>query len=184
MRSGWRAVVATGLAVAMAVALAGCGLVGSSSTLPTPAPTSTQSTALTSLSPTYPKKLTEDAAKTETVRLADAIQGLIAGPDIVNVDNTSKLVAATKSTGAYWGVLRVVTTSKGFDAIAQATAMEKLLVAAGWSERQTTAPTDSYAALLSSTHNGEVSLLLLRADASAAASPVVLIQLESPDLPK
>lgn len=184
MGSRGRSAGVAALAITATIALGGCGLVGSSSSTATPAPQSSLSSALKPLTPNYPTKLTEAAAKTETVRLAGAIQGLIQGVDIVNVDNTSKLVAATKSAGAYWGVLRVVTTTDGFDAITQATAMEKLLASAGWVERQTSPASDSYAALMSSTDAGGVSLLLLRADTTPKAPPVVSIQLESPDLPK
>jgi hypothetical protein len=178
-------VIATVLAAS--IGLGGCTTASSSSaphaTTPTTAPT--KASALGALLPTYPTNLTAAVAKTNTVATANAIEDLIAKSDIVNVDDGSQPVAATKTTGAYYGVLRAITVSQGFDVATQGEAMEKLLVAAGWTERQTSNKSGVYSVLLSTaTSVGTPSLLLLKADSTVAASPVISIQLISPDLPK
>ena len=173
--------VGVAAALAGALALGGCSLVGSSSNTP---PANTVSSALSALVPTYPAKLTAATAKSETVRTADAIQALVATSDVVHVDNHDELVPATKSTGAYYGVERAISTTTGFDVIAQAQAMEKLLVQAGWIERDTSTNTTGYTVALSTYTNAGASVLQLEADETAGAAPVIAIVIESPDLPK
>ena len=168
-------------ALAVVFGLAGCSLVGSS---PKPAATSTAPSALASLVPTYPAKLTTATAKSGSVAAADAIQALIATSEIVHVDDQSKLVAATTSTGAFYGVERAVTTQTGFDTIDQGVAMEKLLVEAGWIERAENTSTSAYSVQLTTYTSAGVAALLIQADATPGAPPVILIELESPDLPK
>ena len=175
------ALPAVALALTIGLALGGCGLVGSS---PKPQPTSTTSSALDSLVPRYPATLTAAIAKKNTVRTADAIQGLIATPTIVHVDDQSKLVAATTSTGAFYGVERAITTTTGFDVILQAQAMEKLLVEAGWVSRNSTSSTAGYSVALTTVSTAGASVLLLQADETPGSPPAILIELESPDLPK
>jgi hypothetical protein len=171
------------IALAAILALAGCTGSHKTTTVSTPKPTA--ATALGALEPVFPAKLTPTTAKSETVRVADAIQGLIAKTDIVYVDDHSQLVAATKSTPSYYGVLRTVNVSPSLDPIEQATAMSKLLVAAGWIERKNQSATGSYLDALSSDPDGNKSwFVLLGADSTAAKQPVVTIQLASPDLPK
>ena len=174
-------VVGAAVAVAAALALGGCSLVGSSAN---PQPTSTVPAVLGALVPTYPAKLTPATAKKETVSAADAIQGLIASTDVVHVDNHEELVAATKSTGSYYGVERAISTSAGFDVITQAQAMEKLLVQAGWIERDTSTSTAGYTVALSTYTNAGAAALQLEADETPGSAPVIAIVLESPDLPK
>jgi hypothetical protein len=176
-----RPAIATVVGVALALAVSGCGLVGTS---PTPAPTSTLSTALDALVPSYPADYTAAVAKTNTVRAANAIQALIASTDIVHVDDRSTLVAATSTTGSYYGVERAITVTKGFDLILQAQAMEKLLVQAGWISRQTSTTTAGYSVALSTVTSDGPAVLLLQADETPGVSPAILIELESPDLPK
>jgi hypothetical protein len=176
-----RRAAALAVLLAASLALAGCTSGAPASSAPTTAPT--KASALSPLLPSYPKKLTASEAKTETVRTADAVQALVAKTSIVNVDDKSQAVAKTKTAGAYYGVLRAITTSKGFDVETQGTAMDKLLVAAGWTQRQTTDKKGVYAALLSSDSAAGTSLILLKADSTVAASPVITIQLVSPDLP-
>jgi hypothetical protein len=173
------ALAAVGLAVALT--LSGCTLVGSS---PKPEPTKTSASALSALVPTYPAKLTAAAAKTGTVQAADAVQALIASTEIVHVDDQSKLVAATSSTGSFYGVERAVTTTKGLDVILRAQAMEKLLVQAGWVSRQTSTNTGGYSVALSTATAAGTSVLFLQADETPGAAQAILIELESPDLPK
>ena len=168
--------------LSVAVALAGCTASGSGASTPKPTAKSSVSSALRPLVPTYPKKLTNATAKKGTVAAADAIQALIASSDIVTVDNQSKLVPATKKDGAYYGVARGVATVSGFDPIAQAEAMEKLLVAAGWTERDAKATTARYSAVLTVDTAAGVSVLGLQALAKATNTPAtVLISIESPD---
>jgi hypothetical protein len=177
-----RRVLAVAGILAIAGSLGGCSLVGSS----TPQPTSPSSkpSPLSDLVPAYPKDLTAATAKTVTVRTANAVQGLIAKTDIVTVDDKSELVAATAKAGSFYGVARGVATSSGFDPIAQATAMEKLLVLAGWTAREAKTTTARYAAVLTTATPGGVSVLELQAVARSTNTPaVVLISIESPDLP-
>jgi len=146
-------------ALAVVFGLAGCSLVGSS---PKPAATSTAPSALASLVPTYPAKLTTATAKSGSVAAADAIQALIATSEIVHVDDQST----------------------GFDTIDQGVAMEKLLVEAGWIERAENTSTSAYSVQLTTYTSAGVAALLIQADATPGAPPVILIELESPDLPK
>ena len=175
-----RPVVLAGVLL-LSLSLGGCSLVGSS---PKPAASSSAPSALAALVPTYPVKLTPATAKSGSVAAADAIQGLIASSEIIHVDDHSKLVAATKSTGAFYGVERAVTATKGFDTIDQGDAMEKLLVQAGWIERAQNTSTSAYTVQLTTYTSAGVSALLIEADATPGAPPVILIELESPDLPK
>jgi hypothetical protein len=172
---------ALALLIAVPVVLAGCSLVGSSAN---PAATSSVPSALDALVPSYPAKLTTATAKSGSVKAADAIQGLIASNEIVHVDDQSKFVAATKSAGPFYGVERAVTTKTGFDTIDQADAMEKLLVEAGWIERAQNTSTTSYTVELTTFTSAGVSALLIEADATPGVAPIILIELESPDLPK
>lgn len=180
-----RTATAAALSIVVSLTLAGgiggCSLVGSSAQ---PTPTNTLSSALDPLVPAYPAKLTATIAKKNTVRAADAIQALIASTEIVHVDDQSKLVVATASTGAFYGVERAVTVTKGFDVILQAQAMEKLLVQAGWVSRQTNTSTAGYSVALSVKTAAGTAALFLHGDETPGASPAILIELASPDLPK
>lgn len=170
----------------LALALAGCTS-GTPNPKATPTPTSTvsTSTALTALAPAYPATLTPADAKSITVKTADAIQALIATTDVANVDDDSRLVAATKTSGSYYGVARAIANVKGFDAIAQAEAMEKLLVLSGWKQRESKTTTARYSTVLTrDTVAGESVLGLQASAATKTDPPIVLFTLESPDLPK
>lgn len=166
--------------VAVCLALAGC-----TSGAPATKATSGASSALTTLQPDVPKTLTAANAKTSTVNLANEIDKLIASTDVVYVDDHSKLVAATKSTASYYGVLRTITVSTGLDPLQQAEAMEKLLVEAGWKEDQTSTVKGKYIAAMSSNAAAPARswFLLLGGDSTVAKQPVVTVQLASPDLP-
>jgi hypothetical protein len=166
----------------VAVALGGCSLVGSSA--PAPRATNTLSSALDALVPTYPSKLTAAKARSETVRTADAIQALISSSEILHVDDKSRAVAATSSTGPFYGVERAITTTKGLDVVEQAQAMEKLLVQAGWIERNTNSSTASYTVAMSTYTSAGASVLLLEADETPGSPAAIVLELESPDLPK
>ena len=168
------------LALALSALLAGCGLVGSGATT-----TSSHSptNALDPLKPVFPTKLTAATAKTETIRIADQIQDLVAGRDIVFVDRHEKLIAATKTAGSYYGVLRTVNVSGSLDPLAQAQAMAKLLETAGWIEREHADDKGKYLVALSSSSDGAKAWFLLLGGDGGDKKPVVTIQLASPDLP-
>jgi hypothetical protein len=168
-------------ALAVVGMLSGCTLVGSSAN---PQPANTLSSALDALVPTYPAKLTAAKAKTGTVKAADAIQALIASTDVLHVDDTSRAVAATKTTGAFYGVERAITTAKGLDVIEQGQAMEKLLVQAGWIERNMSTSTASFTVAMSTYTNAGASVLLLEADQTPGTPPAIVLEIESPDLAK
>ena len=172
-------------AIVAALALGGC-----TSATPAPNPTGapvpapTRTTALNALLPTYPAKLTAATAKSTTVSIVDSIQGLIAKQDMVFVDDHAQFVAATSKTGSYYGVLRTISVAKSLDPLAQAEAMEKLLAAAGWIERDTATDKGKFLAAMSSSSTGAKAwFLLLGGDSTNAKSPVVTVQVASPDLP-
>ncbi len=62
--------------------------------------------------------------------------------------------------------------------------MEKLLVQAGWIERETSTNTTGYTVALSTYTDAGASVLLLEADETAGAPPAIPSSIESPDLPK
>jgi hypothetical protein len=170
---------------AVAIVAVGLALAGCTSGTPTTKVTSSASSALDSLLPAVPSAITAATAKTATVNLANSIDALIASSDVVYVDNHSELVAATKTDASYYGVLRTITVSASLDPLQQAEAMEKLLVAAGWTKDQTTTDKGKYLAALSSDPAAPQRswFLLLGGDSTVAKQPVVTVQLASPDLP-
>lgn len=181
MRKRFPAVAATALLAVLA--LAGCTS-GASDTKPVPTVRPSTQSALSDLVPVYPAHFTAATAKKETVRVADAIQGLIATNDTVYVDDHSKLVAATKSSPSYYGVLRTVNVSKSLDPVQQAEAMSKILIAAGWVDRKNESATGTYVDQLTSLKSGAKTWLLqVSGDSSVATEPVVTIDILSPDLP-
>jgi hypothetical protein len=175
-----RAGHAVAVILAAVLLLSGCSSVHS-----TPKPTPVHaSSALSALLPVAPRTLTAATAKTETTKLADSIDSLIASTDIVYVDDHSQLISATKSAGSYYGILRTITVSTSLDPVQQATAMETLLVQAGWIKRDTTTATGRYLAAMSSSSDGSKAwFLLLGGDSTVAEQPVITVQLASPDLP-
>ena len=174
--------IAASVAVVVSLALAGC-----TSTAPaeTSTPKPTTSSALDSLQPTVPKKLTEASAKKATDDLAKQIDGLVASSDTVYIDSHEEIVPATSTAGATYAVIHTINVSPSLDPLEQAEAMEKLLVAAGWKLQDTTSGTGTYlAAMSSSTVPSRAWFLLLGADSTVKKQPVVTVQLASPDLPK
>jgi hypothetical protein len=174
------------LVVLPAILLGGCTLVGSSTPASTPTPSSSSpADALGELIPTFPASFTDATAEKETARVADAIQALIAKTDIVHVDDHSQMVAATDTSGRYYGVLRTITVATGLDPITQATAMGKLLETAGWIERQKANDTGSYLIAMSSDPDGAKSwFVILGGDSTDTKASVVTIQIASPDFPE
>lgn len=132
-----------------------------------------------------PANLTAASAKTATDNLAKQIDSLVAGSDIVFIDNHEKLIPATSSSGATYGVIRTINVSPKLDPIQQAEAMEKLLVVAGWKLEDHTSTKHTYlAAMSSSVDPSQAWFLLLGGDSTVAKQPVVTVQLASPDLPR
>jgi hypothetical protein len=168
------------LVAILASSLAGCDLVGHGAS---PTASHTPATALVPLLPSYPKTLTAANAKTETLRVADQIQDLIASTDIVFVDKHEQLVAKTKAAAGYYGVLRTINVSPSLDAVEQATAMAKLLETAGWIEKQVAPDTGQYLAALSSSSDPTKTWFLILGGDTTNKKPVITIQLASPDLP-
>ncbi|HEX4057869.1 MAG TPA: hypothetical protein VHX87_06085 [Galbitalea sp.] len=183
---GLRASVAASIAAAMLVvgALAGCAQAGATPPS-TPKPTSSIAGALDSLLPVVPKKLTAASAKKATDNLAKSIDALVAGSDIVYIDNHEKLIPATTSAAATYAVIRTINVSPSLDPLQQAEAMEKLLVAAGWKlEDHSSAKGKYLAAMSSSVDPSQAWFLLLGGDSTVPKQPVVTVQLASPDLPR
>jgi hypothetical protein len=176
---------AVAVVLATSIGLTGA-LAGCTSATPHVKASATPSTqtALVPLLPNYPKKLTAANARTESVRIADQVQQLIASTDIVHIDDKSQLVAKTKTAGAYYGVIRAITLSPNFDSETQASAMAKLLVTAGWTQRQESNKSGVYAVALTADGPAGTAILLLKSDETSVKIPAISILLESPDLPK
>jgi hypothetical protein len=182
-RSGrMRHSVAIALVVAAGIAVAATGCTGTSAPVAsaTPSPIATDSP----LYPVIPATLTADTAKTETVRIADAIQAVVGPSTIVHVDDHSELVAATKTTGSYYGVLRTITLEPSVNPLGLAATVVKKLKAAGWVQRQASDTGGTSMITLSSDPTAAESwFVLIGGDSSVAGQSVVTVQLLSPDLP-
>lgn len=136
------------------------------------------------LVPQYPTPYTADTAKTETIRLATAIDALFPS-SIVHIDNNDRLVDATATSGAYYGVLQNLTITLGLDPVPVATAVATRLVASGWRQLDAKDTSGVHVITLSSGVSAATSwFLVLGGDSRVASQPVVSIQLASPDLPK
>jgi hypothetical protein len=171
-------VVAAGIAVATTGCTATTLAVNSASASPSPVATDSP------LYPVIPTALTADTAKTETVRIADAIQAIVGPSRIVHVDDHSELVAATKTTGSYYGVLRTITLEPSVQPLTLAATVVKKLKAAGWVQRQSSDTGGTSMITLSSDPTAAESwFVLIGGDSSVAGQSVVTMQLLSPDLP-
>jgi hypothetical protein len=136
------------------------------------------------LNPVVPATLTADTAKTETVRIADAIETIVGPSKIVHVDDHSQLVAATKTTGSYYGVLRTITLDPSVNPVSLAATVVAKLKAAGWVQRQASDTGGTSMITLSSDPTAAESwFVLIGGDSSVAGQSVVTVQLLSPDLP-
>ncbi|MBG6107079.1 hypothetical protein IWX88_000697 [Frigoribacterium sp. CG_9.8] len=181
MRKRARSAIA-GASLVLLLAVAGC----SSSDVPKPMPTPTQSVpadpALTSV---FPDDFTGAVAKTETVRLADAIVSLLPASIVVNVANTEQLVPATASSRSYYGVLRIISLDPTNDPVAISKAMVQKIEASGWTQRESSddATGVHLVTLLSNSKPNISWLLQLSGDPRVAGQSVIQLQLVSPDLP-
>ena len=170
----------TAASLVLLLAVTGCAA------SPTPAPSPTESVpADPALSPVFPGDFTGEAAKSETVRIADAIVALLPASIVVNVDNTDRLVPATATSGSYYGVLRIISLAPANDPVAIAKTMVQKLEASGWTQRQSTADaTGVLLVTLSSNRKPNISWLLqLSGDPRVSGQSVIQLQLASPDLP-
>jgi hypothetical protein len=123
-------------------------------------------------------------AKAETVREADAISALIPKSDVASTSTKAELYSSSGK--SYYAVLRTITVTSGFNAVAKAEAIEKQLVAAGWTRHTATTDKDTgdYLAGLSSTARTTTSwFLLLGGNRSPGKPSTISIQIGSPDLP-
>ena len=172
---------------ALAAALLAALLTVSGCTAPEPPrPAATQAVpADPALKTVFPNDFTGETAKTETVRIADAIVALLPATIVVHVDNTDKLVAATTSSGSYYGVLRIISLDPNNDPVAISKTMVQKLEASGWTMRQSSDNvTGVHLVTLSSNRKPNISWLLqLSGDPRVSGQSVIQLQLVSPDLP-
>ena len=133
----------------------------------------------------FPNDFTGGTAGAETVRIADAIVALLPATIVVHVDNTDKLVAATSSSGSYYGVLRIISLDPNNDPVAISKTMVQKLEASGWTMRQSSDDvTGVHLVTLSSNRKPNISWLLqLSGDPRVSGQSVIQLQLVSPDLP-
>ena len=151
-----------------------------------PRPVATQAVpADPALTTVFADNFTGDTAKTETVRIADAIVALLPASIVVNVDNTDKLVAATTASGSYYGVLRIISLDPNNDPVAISKTMVQKLEASGWTIRQSSDNvTGVHLVTLSSNRKPNIAWLLqLSGDPRVTGQSVIQLQLVSPDLP-
>ena len=172
---------------ALAAALLAAVLTVSGCTAPEPPrPAATQAVpADPALTTVFPENFTGETAKTETVRIADAIVALLPATIVVHVDNTDKLVAATTSSGSYYGVLRIISLDPNNDPVAISKTMVQKIEASGWTVRQSSDDvTGVHLVTLSSNRKPNISWLLqLSGDPRVSGQSVIQLQLVSPDLP-
>lgn len=148
---------------------------------PSPAPTAT-ARPVASVVPKPPADRTAAALASESKRTADAIQSLVDPAAIVHVDDHSQVVAKTKGTGHYYGILRTITLAPATDATQLAQSMDATLLASGWLSRNTQEQGDIYLAGLASSKDDASSwFLVIGGDDSTKGQPVLSIQMASPD---
>jgi hypothetical protein len=124
-------------------------------------------------------------AKAETVREIDAIDALIPRSDVASTSTRAEFYSSGGR--KYYAILRTVTVTAGFDAIAKSEAMEKQLVGAGWIKHTATTDKDTgdYLSGLSSTKSSSTSwFLLLGGNKTPGKASTISIQMGSPDLPR
>lgn len=186
---------ATALAVAViALSLALTGCTGDAKSTPKPTPKATATAipapapsvtapADSALRPIVPSTITAATVEPESVRLADAIGELIAA-STVYVDDHDQLVAATKASGSYFGVLRTITLKSSESPVTTANLIVTKLQESGWQPLQVTATEGVQVSTLSSGTDARTSwFVIISADPTTEGQPVVSISLASPDLP-
>ena len=180
MRKRSRSAIAAA-SLLLVLAVAGCSFSDAPKPKPTPTPSVPADPALTSV---FSDDFTGATAKTETVRLADAIVALLPASIVVHVDNTDQLVAATASSRSYYGVLRIISLDPANDPVAISKAMVQKIEASGWTQRESSDDaTGVHLVTLSSNRKPNISWLLqLSGDPRVAGQSVIQLQLVSPDL--
>lgn len=171
---------AAAASLALLLAVSGC----TASTTPRPTPTASVP-ADPALKSAFADAFTGDSAKTETVRIADAIVALLPASIVVHVDNTDQLVPAAAPSGSYYGVLRIISLNPDNDPVAISKTMVQKLEASGWTQRQASDDaTGVHLVTLSSNRKPNISWLLqLSGDPRVSGQSVIQLQLVSPDLP-
>ena len=164
---------------------AGLLLTGCAPSTPAPSPSPTQTVipdpALTSR---FPAKYDAESARTETLRLAGALDALLPEDIVANIDSKDQLVPATDTAKAIYGVIQLVTLKSSVDPTVITKALVDRLHASGWSVLQTTDVEQVYKVTLSSGSKEASSWLLqLSADPRVDGAPAISVQLASPDLP-
>lgn len=170
------------LAVVLAIGLAGCT---ANAPLPTPSltPPALPETILNpELQPTVLAQVTEDTVKAEGTRIADALQALIDPATILNIDDSSQLVAATSSQAAYYGVYREISLDTSVDCLTLAESISSVLDQSGWTVLQSTNQDGTYVGALSSGSGAAQWFAFVSGDASVAGQSVVTFTIGSPDI--
>lgn len=152
----------------------------SGASTPRPVPTASFDQSVV---PDVPGGLDEESAETEAVRLADAIQALVPGGDIVYVDDHSQYVPASEQGAAYYGVIRTTTLDAAVSAGDLADSVIATLEASGWTQTQTTDQDGVALTALVSSLDQAAWFVLVGGDDSTEGAPVLTVQLASPDLP-
>ena len=131
-----------------------------------------------------PAKLTKASAKTATVNLANIIDSLVAGSDIVFIDNHEQLIPRHVQRGGdvrhhpYHQRLAVARSHPAGRGDGEAA-----WSLAGWKlEDHSSAKGKYLAAMSSSVDPSQAWFLLLGGDSTVAKQPVVTVQLASPDI--
>jgi hypothetical protein len=160
------------VALAVPLLLAGC-------TAAAPA-----STASTALRPGYPAALTAAVAKSETEHYAAAIAALLPAADVASSKTEEELVPATKTSTAYYAVIRTITVTAAANPLTSASAIKKQLVTAGWISHASANQSNQYLAAMASSKSQKTAWFLeLGANDISGQPPTVTIQIGSPDLP-
>ena len=167
--------------LAAALLLTGCT---PSTPVPSPSPSQT-AVPDPALKSRFPAKYDAESAKTETLRLASALDALLPDEIVANVDSKDQLVPATGSAKAIYGVIQLVTLKPTVDPTVITKALVDRLHASGWNVLQTTDVEQVYKVTLSSGSREASSWLLqLSADPRVDDAPAISVQLASPDLPR
>ncbi|MCU1513685.1 MAG: hypothetical protein JWO10_775, partial [Microbacteriaceae bacterium] len=113
---------------------------------------------------------------------AAAIDALFTS-SVVNIDNKDQLVAATGTSGSYYGVIQALTLSPTLDPVPVAKALATRLVASGWFQLDAKDVSGVHVITLSSGSLARTSwFLTLSGDPRVVGQPVIAISLASPDI--
>lgn len=170
-----RSAAARNAAVAL-VALTAILVLAGCSSAPAPTPS-------TALRPGYPSSLTQAIAKSETQHYANVIGDLVPAADIASVQNAAKFLPGSSAGSPYYAVIRTVTLTSSRNALKDAAAIKKQLVAAGWVSHASATESNQYLAALASSKSKKTGWFLeLGANTVAGQAPSVTVQIGSPDV--